>query len=212
MDENSSRLTSASLIAGVQAGEEDAWVRMTTLFGPHVFKWVRDLSRRTIQPNDISDISQEVFLTATQKIATYQHLQEKNGSFRGWLYGITRHKVLQFQRKHQNNPINVENLDSVTHFDSEDSEFDVVSDSSIWQLKPGHTHEAVESVRKKTDSHNWQEFWRIVIHDEEPAAVAEDLGMSPRTARQAKYRTAERLKNEIEKRRRDAGESPSGDE
>lgn len=199
MHDEKSRMTSASLIAGVQAGQEDAWIRMTCLFGPLVHKWIGSMTRWGVQGHDISDISQDVFLVATQKIKTYRHSREKHGSFRGWLYGITRNKVLQFRESHPNHLVQLSDLSQFIQWDPESLVDDFEGDGELWKLDMGRTHEAVAKVRAKSEDHTWQAFWRTVIHGEETADVAQDLGMLPKNVRQARHRTIQRLREEIER-------------
>lgn len=194
-----SQKTSVSMITGMQAGEEDAWLRMTCLFGPLVFKWINSLSRGYLQTHDVTDVSQEVFLVATEKISTYRHSREKHGSFRGWLYGITRNKVRQHIEKQSKAPLASDRLDQTPKWDPYLFVDDVEGDGDVWKLDQGHTHEAVEAVRKKSEEHTWQAFWRTVVNGEDASAVAEDLGMNPRSVRQAKHRTVKRLAAEVER-------------
>ncbi len=208
MNSEKSRMTSDSLILGIQAGNEDAWIRMTTLFGPHVYKCIVLLTRRRVQSQDIADISQEVFLAATQKIETYRHSRGKHGTFRGWLYGITRNKVLQHIDKQTKAPLLSEFLDEIAQWAPESLTDDLVGDGEIWKLKTGHTHQAIEIIRSKSEDHTWQAFWRTVIHGEKNEDVAEDLGMAGKAVRQARHRTIQRLQREIERLNNAENETP----
>lgn len=199
MNSEKSRMTSDSLILGIQAGNEDAWIRMTSLFGPHVHSRIRSLTKRRLQSEDMADISQEVFFAATQKINTYRHSREKHGSFRGWLYGITRNKVLQYIEKQAKAPLLSEYLDEMAQWMPESVTDDFEGDGEIWKLKTGNTHQAIEKIRSKSEDHTWQAFWRTVVNGEKNGDVAEDLGMAEKTVRQARYRTIQRLQVEIER-------------
>ncbi len=212
MDSEKSRMTSDSLILGIQAGSEDAWIRMTSLFGPHVYKRIRMLTRHGLQSQDMADISQEVFLAATEKIETYRHSREKHGSFRGWLYGITRHKVLQYIEKQSKAPLLSEYLDELTQWSPESLTDDFEGDGAIWKLKKGNTHQAIERIRSKSEDHTWQAFWRTVVNGEDNGDVAEDLGMADKAVRQARHRTVTRLKKEIERLDDAEQDSQSSDE
>jgi RNA polymerase sigma-70 factor (ECF subfamily) len=198
MEADKSRMTSASLIAGVQANQEDAWIRMTCLFGPLVHKWINSISQRRLQPHDITDISQDVFMGATEKITTYRHSKEKHGSFRGWLYGITRNKVHQFYRVNSQTPLLTNDFDQFPQWDPELLVDDMEGDGDVWKLKQGHTHEAVEIIRANSKDHTWQAFWRTVVNGEDTADVAEDLDMNAKSVRQSRHRTIQRLVTVIE--------------
>ena len=199
MNASQKRMTSDSLVVGMRAGDEDAWTRMTGLFGPHVYKSIVMLSRHQLQPADMADISQEVFFTATQKIETYRHSREKHGSFRGWLYGITRNKVLQFIDAQAKSPSLSEYLDGIAQWSPETLADDFDGDGNVWELKPGNASQAAKRIRANSEDHTWQAFWRTTINGERACDVAEDLGMTAQTIRQAAYRTAKRLIKEIKK-------------
>lgn len=186
-------MTSDSLIEGMQAGQDDAWVRMVRLFGPFVYQSIRKISRNGLQPHDITDVSQEVFLGATESINTYQHSQESPGSFRRWLYGIARFKVLQFYRTNSRVPIAIDNIDELPQWDSELALDEIEGEGEIWTLQKGRTYKAIEIVRTKSENHTWQAFWRTAVNGEESADVAEDLGMSAKSVRQARYRIKQNL-------------------
>lgn len=191
MEPEKSRMTSASLIEGMQAGREDAWLRMVRLFGPHVFQWIRSLANNKLQPHDITDISQDVFMGATESIPSYKHSEEVDGSFRRWLYGITRNKVFQFFRTNSRVPLPIDNIDQLPQLNPEAPLDDI--EGEIWNLKPGRTHKAVEIIRSKSEAHTWQAFWRTVVNGEETADVAEDLGMNSQAVRQARHRIKQNL-------------------
>ncbi len=166
VDPDSSRMTSASLILGIQAGQEDAWVRMVNLFGPLVFKWVKPLSKFQFQTEDISDVSQEVFLVATQKIEKYRHSREKHGSFRGWLFGITRNVVRDYQKRNSKAPTPDDERAREVEWIPENLVEKHDYDGDIWLLEMGVTYQAVEIIKKQTESHVWQAFWRTSINGE----------------------------------------------
>src|SRR4029450_8942450 len=62
------------------------------LYGSLVYGFAR---RHGLQDADAADLTQEVFLEVTASAGRWQYDPGK-GTFRGWLYGITRHKVARF--------------------------------------------------------------------------------------------------------------------
>ena len=76
-------ITSTSLIQRIQLKDEVAWSRFVDLYSPLIWGWCRGSS---LEPNDADDVSQEVFTAVARAIAQY----ERNGSFRGWLWQVTR--------------------------------------------------------------------------------------------------------------------------
>ena len=84
--------SSRSLIRRVQRNDRQAWERLTALYGPVVYEWAR---QNGLQPQDASDVMQEVFAALMRSIGAYT----PDGSFRGWLWRVTRNKVLDFYRR-----------------------------------------------------------------------------------------------------------------
>jgi RNA polymerase sigma-70 factor (ECF subfamily) len=81
--------TSSSLLRRVREHDQDAWRRLSDLYGPVIYNWCR---RAGLQPADASDATQDVFRGVMTGIAQLRHGQPGD-SFRGWLSAITRYKV-----------------------------------------------------------------------------------------------------------------------
>jgi RNA polymerase sigma-70 factor, ECF subfamily len=56
---------------------------------------------------------------------------------------------------------------------------------------------AVDLVRGEFEERTWRAFWLTVVEDRTPAALTEELGMTPAAIRQAKSRVLRRLKQEV---------------
>ena len=86
---NPDRVTSLSLLDRARHHDEPSWRRLITLYGPLVEHWCR---RGGARPGDTADLAQEVFLAVSQGLERFE--RRGPGSFRGWVRGITRHKLL----------------------------------------------------------------------------------------------------------------------
>ncbi|RMF56503.1 MAG: sigma-70 family RNA polymerase sigma factor, partial [Calditrichaeota bacterium] len=84
-----SRSTSTSLIVGIKSGQQDAWWRCTAIYTPLVYGWARQAG---LQADDAADIVQEVFRSVAAHIDRF-YRDKESGSFRGWLWTITRNKI-----------------------------------------------------------------------------------------------------------------------
>src|SRR5947208_2425676 len=83
-------LTRPSLIARLgDPADRAAWRQFVELYGGLVYGFAR---RRGLQDADAADLTQEVFL-AVARAAGRWRFDRGRGSFRGWLHGITRHKI-----------------------------------------------------------------------------------------------------------------------
>src|SRR5262245_38436691 len=86
-------LTHPSLLARLRdPHDRAAWQQFVTLYGSLVYGFVR---QRGLQDADAADLTQEVFLAVSQVAGRWQYDPQK-GSFRGWLFGITRHQLANF--------------------------------------------------------------------------------------------------------------------
>ena len=87
--------TSSSLLDRVKADEAGAWDRLVTLYAPLLYHWCR---KWKLQDEDLNDVFQEVFKTLIVHIGAF-HRAREGGTFRGWLWTITRSKVLDHFRR-----------------------------------------------------------------------------------------------------------------
>lgn len=191
-----SRMTSSSIINGVQSGDQDAWVRLTQRFGPLVFYWLKKNTHAKLQSHDYSDLSQEVFLEASKNIERYQHSLKKSGSFRAWLFGITSNIVRRYESGLSQHQVSLMDLSEHFSWDPEYVDEDDPLPEEFAHLKSGQTYQVIELVKAKSERHTWQAFWRTVVHGEAAVDVAADLGMTDKAVRQAKSRTILRIRRE----------------
>ena len=68
--------------------------RLVTLYRPLVLSWCQ---RAGVGPEDAADVAQDVFLAVAEGVEQFQRRRE--GGFRSWVRGITRHKLLDFYRR-----------------------------------------------------------------------------------------------------------------
>src|SRR5262245_49160086 len=90
--------TRASLLARLgDVSDRVAWEQFIELYGGLVYGFVR---QRGLQDADAADLTQEVFMAVAQARAVNGwEYDPRRGSFRGWLFGITRHKLARFLKR-----------------------------------------------------------------------------------------------------------------
>src|ERR1700735_1692360 len=94
-------LTRASLLARLgDPGDRAAWRQFVELYGGLIYGFAR---RRGLQDADAADLTQEVFLAIAQSAGRF-HYDPRQGSFRGWLYGVTRNKIARFLQDRRSQP------------------------------------------------------------------------------------------------------------
>lgn len=185
--------TSLSLLRRVRLHDPDAWDRFACLYTPLVYAWAR---RHGLQEHDAADVVQEVFQTVAQKIEDYGKNRDP-GSFRGWLWVMTRNQAFLLYRRKQKQPeatggtdANVRLLD-LPHWDE-------VQDAASADEDGQHLlRRALMLIRTDFAEPTWQAFERTVLNDEPAVDVAASLGMTANAIRQAKFRVLQRLRDEL---------------
>jgi RNA polymerase sigma-70 factor (ECF subfamily) len=184
--------TPVSLLDQLRHNTPGAWERVLDLYRPLVAFWCR---RAGLRGADLEDITQEVFAAAVAGFSTFRH-DRPGDTFRGWLRGITRNKVLLLRRRSQSQPQAEggsaakqrleEFLDPLGAEDAEEHcEVHAVA------LR------GMEQVRGQFEPQTWTAFWKTVVEAIAPAEVAAELGVSPAAIRQAKSRVLRRLRDEL---------------
>src|SRR5262245_56288772 len=88
--------TSYSLLEQLrQGGDDAAWERLVGLYTPLIRRWLR---RHLPQPDDVDELTQQVFHVVVEKMPAFAHAG-RAGSFRAWLRGICVNRVRMFWRE-----------------------------------------------------------------------------------------------------------------
>lgn len=182
-------VTSLSLLERARAEDQVAWERLARLYGPLVYHWCR---LGGAGEEDAHDVAQEVFLAVSAGLKDFQH--QHPGSFRGWMRGITRHKLLDFHRRRYRQPQGIGGTDAWQRVEEirdpiADSEEDAAEVSGLYQR-------ALDMIRDEFEAKTWQAFWRVTVDGQATDTVASELGMSAVAVRIAKSRILARLREE----------------
>lgn len=182
--------SSKSLIRRVQKNDRLAWERLSSLYGPVVYDWAR---RQGLQPNDSADVMQDVFTALMNNIADFAHA----GSFRGWLWTVTRNKVRDHFRRQMELDMaagGTAAYDRMLQLPESPPQID----STTGQQEVSGVHRrALELMQTDFEPQTWQAFWRTMIENQSPIDVAADLGVSKWTVYKAKARVLQRLREEF---------------
>src|ERR1700676_4657035 len=86
-------LTRASLLVRIRDGrDQEAWQQFVQLYAPVVYGFAR---KRGLQDADAADVMQDVMRSVSAAIGRLDYDRDQ-GTFRGWLFTITRNKVFNF--------------------------------------------------------------------------------------------------------------------
>src|SRR4051812_49141623 len=93
MPVDESPLTRVSLLVQIRDGSNQvAWQEFIKLYGPVVYGFAR---KRGLQDADAADLMQDVMRSVSTSIGRLDY-DRTQGTFRGWLFTITRNKVFSF--------------------------------------------------------------------------------------------------------------------
>ncbi len=144
---------------------------------------------------DTPDVVQEVFRSVFAGLDDFRG--DHKGSFRAWLRGITRHRVLDQLRRDKGVPEVAGGTAAQQRFQEIPEEDDPTTTHAA--VDPAHSlwHRALELVKGEFEIATWQAFWRVAVDGEAPADVAEDMAMTRHAVYQAKSRVMRRLRQEL---------------
>jgi RNA polymerase sigma-70 factor (ECF subfamily) len=180
--------TSQSLLRRAQQQDPDAWQRLSRLYAPLVYGWAR---RAGLQSSDAADLGQEVFRTVASRIGDYR--RDGGSGFRAWLWGIARIKLKEHARRRAAEPQPIGGTNALLGEVPE-------AESAVFQkVEPQSrlVQRALEVIQVEFEEKTWQAFWRSAVDEQRTSNIADDLQMTPKAVRQAKYRVLRRVRQEL---------------
>ncbi len=188
-------ITSLTLLGRVRSGEQPAWDRLVSLYQPLVHRWARLAG---LQDSDAVDIGQEVFLVVHERLETFRK-DEAHHSFRGWLWGITQHKIADHARRKGNQPAVLGGSDAQQRLQQVPDDIAPETDSELKLTDDAILiRGALELVQVEFEPRTWQACFETTVHGRRGADVAADLGMSVGAVYIAKSRVLKRLREELQ--------------
>src|SRR5438445_11896637 len=93
--------TRASLLVRLRdPHDKEAWAQFVQLYGPVVYGFAR---KRGLQDADAADLMQDVMRSVSTAIGRLDY-DRNQGTFRGWLFTITRNKIFSFLSARRTRP------------------------------------------------------------------------------------------------------------
>lgn len=169
-----------------------AWVEFVEIYQPLVY---RVATKKGLQHADAQDMTQDVFATVGQAITSFD-LNANKGSFRGWLYRVTRNLVVNFltrgERTRGSGDTNI-NLQLSEYLIDEEAtaSFDIEYQRELFRWAAKH-------VEKKVAPETWRAFWLTCVEGSSIQQVAKLLGKSNGAIRIARCRVLSRLKEQVQ--------------
>jgi RNA polymerase sigma-70 factor (ECF subfamily) len=187
-------LTRASLLARLGDPEDRAaWQQFVELYGGLVYRFAR---KRRLQDADAADVTQEV-LRAVARASKRLNYDPRRGSFRGWLYTVTRNKLYNFLdgRKRRVTPSG--DSREQQRLDEQPAPGD--DPSALWDREYERRvfAYAAEQVRGEFQEATWRAFWLTAVEGKSAREAGAATGMSPGAVYVAKSRVLARLRQQV---------------
>jgi RNA polymerase sigma-70 factor (ECF subfamily) len=189
-------LTRASLLVRLRDPQDRAaWQQFVELYGSLVYGFAR---QRGLQDADAADLTQEVFLAVSQAAGRWQY-DPRQGTFRGWLYGITRNKVARFLQRRRHQPQGSGDSQALGLLAEQPDPGPDLEAAWEQEYQLHLFRLAAAAVQESFAPTTWQAFWRTAVEGHSAAAVAQELGLSVGAVYVARSRVLARLAEQVQR-------------
>ncbi len=174
--------------------DHDAWREFLEIYEPVIYRLAR---ARGLQDADARDLTQQVLIAVADKVPKWQ-TENRQGSFRGWLFRVARNLIVNLIIHRQRHPIGSGSsriqqlLDQHPAREGDDlSAFD-------FEYRRQLFHYAARQVRREFRSTTWSAFWQTCVEGRSVQQVAGELDLSAGAVYIARSRVMARLRRRIE--------------
>lgn len=192
--EGPGELTSTSLLQRALARDNQAWASIVKLYAPLVYRWCR---KWKLQHDDAENITQEVFVAAFENLNSFSK-DRGSGRFRAWLYTIAWRRFLDFIRRRQDGNVGRGGSEAMDMMalteDANPQEPDISEQEELQYL----SDRALEFIRSEFSDQDWRAFHNVIMLDQNPQQVADQLGVTVNVVYLAKSRILKRLREYFE--------------
>ena len=186
-------LTRASLLVRLRdPADADAWKEFARLYASVIYGFAR---KRGLQDADAADLMQEVLRSVAAAVGRLDY-DPRKGTFRGWLYSITRNKVYNFLEGRRRHPRGTGDSNAHQRLEEQPGR-EVDADDWDKEYERKAFAWAADRVRPEFQPSTWQAFWHTAVDGQSAKDVGHRLGLSPGAVYVAKSRVLARLKQEI---------------
>lgn len=194
LQHDNSSSTSSSLLHRAVARDMDAWGRLSELYGPVVYGWIRAAG---FGEHDAADIVQEVFWAVFTSLNRFRR-DRPTDSFRGWLGTIAHRRACDHLRKRAAQPAAAGGTEAQAMLQELPER---LPEEGLPEDANSHAdliRRALELVRPEFADRTWQACMQTAVEGRRPADVAADLEMTVGAVYVARSRVLKRLKIELE--------------
>lgn len=170
---------------------ESAWEEFVSIYRPVI---VRVAVAKGLQPNDAEDLAQQVLISTSLKIASWER-DPQRGRFRTWLSRVIRNAAVNaLTRRMADRGLGgttaIQRLQTHTSPESELEAIDLQ-----WQREAFRW--AADRIRNEFQVATWDAFWLTAVESLPIAEVIQRTGKSAGAIYVAKSRVMQRLQHEV---------------
>ena len=185
--------TTQSFLEQLAAHDHDAWSSFLNVYGASIHEYC---IRRGLQDSEANDVRQDVLVAVEQQLNSGKHDPEK-GSFRGWIFGVSRNLINQTIRK-RNRLIATGDSNFMNMLDELEEARTGLSGEFELEYRRQLFKWAAELVKRRINDSSWQAFWKTTIDGTPSIEVAQELGMTVGAVYTAKCRVIAHLQKQLE--------------
>lgn len=186
--------TRYSLVLRIQDPQNNAaWAEFVAIYEPIIYHFV---CRQGLQHADACDLSQEVFRRVAGAARQWQP-DEARGTFRSWLFRISKNLIIDFLRQQQRQ-LGRASGDSAVQRTLEGQPAQTDASTSIELEYRRHLFQlAGRSIQQEFSPDTWQAFWKTTIESQSITSVAAQQNMTTGAVYIARSRVLARLRQRV---------------
>jgi RNA polymerase sigma-70 factor (ECF subfamily) len=186
--------TSSSLLSRARNNDPAAWRRLSQLYGPLVYGWVR---RAGLAEHDAADVVQDVFQTLFASLDRFAPGQSSD-QFRSWLWTIAHRRACDLFRRGKGQPAGVGGTEAQLRLQQLADEPPGEDSDATHSARAEIVRRALELVRPEFADHTWRACMLTALDGRSSADVAAELEMSVGAVYVARSRVLKRVRAELE--------------
>src|SRR5690242_16329762 len=153
-------LTRASLLVRLRdPNDADAWKEFVRLYASVIYGFAR---KRGLQDADAADLMQEVLRSVAGAVGRLEYDPSK-GTFRGWLYSITRNKIYSFLEARQRHVRGTGDTNAHQRLEEQPNR-EVEADDWDQEYERKTFRWAADRVKGEFQPTTWEAFWLTAVN------------------------------------------------
>ncbi|MDZ4818325.1 MAG: sigma-70 family RNA polymerase sigma factor, partial [Planctomycetota bacterium] len=147
------------------------------------------------QDADAADLMQDVFRSVASAVGRLDY-DPARGTFRSWLFTITRNKLNTFLDRRRRQPVGTGDTSMHERLEGQLPQFDENSWETEYQQRVFDW--AIEQVKPNFGETVWQAFWQTAVEGKGAQETATKLGMSVGAVYVAKSRVLAQIREQVQ--------------